>query len=103
VHINLSRKTQQNTITSPELLAQVNAENTRLLEDFVTYMRSVQRSDRTINGYINDIHIFFVWNLLNNKNKFFVEITKRDIIAYQNWLISTNKNSPSRVRRLNPL
>lgn len=96
----MSRKTQQNDITSPELLAQVNAENIRLLEDFVTYMMSVQRSDRTIKGYINDIRIFFVWNLLNNKNKFFIEITKRDIIAYQNWLISTNKNSPSRVRRL---
>lgn len=96
----MSRKTQQNSITNPELLKQVNEENIRLLNDFVTYMRSVQRSDRTINGYINDIQIFYVWNLQNNKNKFFVDITKRDIIAYQNWLISTNKNSPSRVRRL---
>jgi len=96
----MSRKTQQNTITSPELLKQVNEENIRLLNDFVTYMKSVQRSDRTIQGYISDIHIFFVWNLQNNKNKFFVDITKRDIISYQNWLVSNNKNSPARVRRL---
>lgn len=96
----MARKTQQNDITNPELLKQVNSENTRLLDDFVTYLRSIQRSDRTISGYINDIQIFFVWNLQHNKNKFFIEVSKRDIISYQNWLINTNKNSPARVRRL---
>lgn len=79
---------------------QVNPENQRLKQDFIAYLQSIQRSPKTINGYSNDIDIFFVWNLLHNKNKFFPEITKRDYSAYQYWLINENKNSPARVRRL---
>ena len=33
-------------------------------------------------------------------NKYFPEISKRDIISYQNWLLRNNENSPARVRRL---
>lgn len=96
----MGRETQQNDITSPELLKQVNPENTRLLEDFIIYLKSIQRSNLTILGYKNDIEIFFVWNLLNNENKFFIELSKRDLISYQNYLITENKNSPARVRRM---
>lgn len=96
----MPRKTKQNDITSPELLAQVNPENMRLKQDFIAYLQSVQRSPKTIAGYSNDIDIFWVWNLLNNGNKFFPKITKRDYAAYQHWLINENGNSPSRVRRL---
>jgi integrase len=96
----MGRPTKQNKITSPELLDKINPENKRLLDDFLTYLKSIQRSDTTILSYKNDLEIFFVWNLLNNNNKEFVKISKRDIIAYQNWLINTNGNSPARVRRL---
>lgn len=96
----MGRKTQQNKITSPELLEQVNSKNTRLLNDFIDYLKSVQRSENTIKSYKNDIEIFFVWNLQNNNDKFFVDIAKRDIISYQNWLLNNNGNSPARVRRL---
>ena len=96
----MSRATKMNSITSPELLAQVNPKNTSLLNDFVDYMRSVQRSEKTISGYVGDIQIFFVWNLQFNDNKFYVDVTKRNIVSYQNWLLNTNKNSPARVRRL---
>jgi len=96
----LGRKTQQNSITSEELIKQVNPENLRLIEDYTTYMKSIQRSENTIKSYLNDLYIFFCWNLQNNSNKFFINISKRDIISYQNWLINTNKNSPARVRRL---
>lgn len=96
----MPRKTKQNDITSAELLAQVNPDNKQLLLDFVDYLRSVQRSETTINGYINDIEIAFVWNLRSNKNKFFVEWTKRNIVSLQNWMIYDLENSPSRVRRV---
>ena len=96
----MSRKTKQNKITTPELLEQVNPENKRLMDDYLTYLHSIQRSPQTINGYRNDLEIFFVWCLQNAGNKFFVDITKRDIVAYQNWLINNNENSPARVRRL---
>lgn len=96
----MSRKTKMNSITSPELIAQINPENMRLKNDFLEYLKSVQRSPGTIAGYSNDLDIFFVWVLQNARNKFFVNVTKRDIIAYQSWLINSNENSPARVRRL---
>lgn len=96
----MARKTQQNDITSEELLKQVNPKNIRLKKDFITYLKSIQRRPSTINGYSNDIDIFFVWNLQNNDNKFFVELSKRDLIAYQGYLDNNNKNSPARIRRL---
>ena len=96
----MSRKTKMNSITSPELIAQINPENMRLKNDFLEYLKSVQRSPGTIAGYSNDLDIFFVWVLKNARNKFFVDISKRDLVAYQNWLINENQNSSSRVRRL---
>lgn len=96
----MGRKTKMNMITSPELLKQVNPENTELLDEFVNYLKSIQRSDTTIAGYVNDIQIAFVWCLQNNNNKFFVDWTKRNIVAYQNWLLNSNENSPARIKRL---
>jgi integrase len=96
----LARKTQQNDITSEALLAQVNPKNIRLKKDFITYLKSIQRRPSTIKGYSSDIDIFFVWNLQNNDNKFFVELSKRDLISYQGYLDNNNKNSPARIRRL---
>lgn len=96
----MPRKTKHNDITSPELLSQVNQDNMRLKQDFISYMQSVQRSPKTISGYSNDLDIFFVWNLQYNGNKFFPKISKRDYAAYQHWLINENENSPARVRRL---
>lgn len=96
----MGRKTKLNCITSPELLAQVNPKNTELMNDFLEYMRSVDKSPKTIDAYRSDLEIAMVWNLQNNGNKFFIDWTKRNIVAYQNWLINTNGNSPARVRRL---
>lgn len=96
----MGRKTKMNSITSPELLAQVNPQNMQLLEDFKDYLRSLQRSEATINGYDSDIQIAWVWNLKHNNNTFFCDWTKRQIIKYQNWLINENENSPARIKRL---
>ena len=96
----MSRKTKMNSITSPELLAQVNRNNIRLKEDFLDYLASVGRSDGTIRGYDNDLDIFFVWVLRELDNKDFKDITKRELIRFQNWLVNENENSPARVRRI---
>ena len=98
--LRVGRNTKMSTITSEELLKQVNPENTELLRDFLDYLRSVQRSETTIRGYENDIQIAWVWCLQNNNNVFFVNWTKRNVVAYQNWLLNTNENSPARIRRL---
>lgn len=96
----MGRKTKQNKITSPELLAQVNKENLRIIDDFLAYLRSVQRSEETIAGYKSDLRIFFVWALNNADNKTFCNINKRDIARFQAYMDGENENSPSRIRRL---
>ena len=96
----MARKTKMNNITTPELLAQVNPQNTELLHDFLEYLRSVQRSETTVAGYENDIQIAWVWCLQHNNNAFYVDWTKRQVVKYQNWLLNENENSPARVKRL---
>ena len=96
----MPRKTKMNDLTSPELLAKVNPENIRLKKDFLSYLQSVQRSTGTIKGYDNDLDIFFVYCYENLGNKKFVDVSKRDLVSFQNWLINENGNSPSRVRRI---
>lgn len=96
----MPRKTKMNDLTSPELVAKVNPDNLQLKNDFLEYLRSVQRSPGTIRGYENDLDIFFVFCMQRLGDKNFAKITKRDLVAFQNWLINENGNSPSRVRRI---
>lgn len=96
----MPRKTRQNDITSPELLSQINQRNMRLKRDFLDYLRSIQRSPKTIDGYDNDLDIMLTWNHQFNSDKDFIKISKRDWTSFQSWLINTNGNSPARVRRI---
>ena len=96
----MARKTKNNSITSPELLAQVNPENRTLKQDFLDYLQSLDRSPGTISGYSNDLDILNVWILQNAENKKFANLTKREIVRFQNWLVNENGNSPARVRRI---
>lgn len=96
----MGRMTTKKKLTSPELLEQVCQENKDIKRDFLSYLKSTQHSQGTIDSYANDIDIWCVWNLQQNWNKPFTEMTKRNLIAYQNWLIYDNGNSPARVKRL---
>lgn len=96
----MPRKTKMNDLTSPELVSKVNPSNLRLKEDFLDYLKSVQRSPGTIHGYNNDLDIFFVYCMTHLGNKDFANVSKRDLVSFQNWLINENGNSPSRVRRI---
>ena len=96
----MPRKTKMNDLTSQELVSKINPENIRLKKDFLNYLQSLQRSAGTIRGYENDLDIFFVYCMKNLGNKNFVDVSKRDLVSFQNWLINENGNSPSRVRRI---
>lgn len=96
----MARKTKRNSLTSPEMIAQINKENAMLISDFMDYLKSIQRSDTTISVYKNDLEIAFVWGLRYNGDKPFPSWTKREIVRFQNWLVNENGNSPARVRRL---
>lgn len=96
----MGRSTVYNSITSPEKMKEVNEENIQLGEDFLEYLSSIARSKGTIAGYKNDLDIFWCWNLEHNKNKFFVDLTKRDVVKFQNHALNEWRWSPSRVRRV---
>ena len=95
----MGRKTNQCLETTPEKIEQINPENIQLLNDFMTYLRSVDRSELTINVYENDLLIFFCWIVDNAKHKFFTEVNKRAIMMFQNYALQQGC-SASRVRHL---
>ena len=94
------RKTVYNSISSPEKLAKVNPENIQLGTDFLEYLTSIDRSKSTVDAYRNDLNIFWCWNLDNNNNKFFIDLSKREIAKYQNYCLNTLGWSPARMRRV---
>ena len=95
-----SRTTVYNQISSPEKLEKVNPENIQLGNDFLEYLTSIDRSKTTVNAYRNDLNIFWCWCLDYNKNKFFVDLSKREIIKFQNHCLNEWQWSPARVRRV---
>lgn len=96
----MGRTTVYNNITSEESIAQILPENKELMEDFLDYLKSVDRSPRTIEQYKADLKIFFVYNLEHNKNKRFTEITKREFARFQSHALEEWGWSPKRIRRV---
>lgn len=92
------RTTVYNNITSPEKMSQVNPDNLELEKDFLEYLSSIDRSKGTLKQYQANLHIFWCWNLEYNKNKFFVDLTKREIAKFQNHAINIWGWSPKRTR-----
>lgn len=87
-------------LVTEELWDKVNLENKSLLEEFLEYKRSTGKSEETIYQYSSMLKVFFVWLLEHAKNKFFVDITKRDLIKFQGYCLNTLGHSPNRVRTM---
>ena len=96
----MARTTVYNKITTPEKIQQILPENKTLLQDFLVYLQSIDRSASTIKQYKSDIEIFFVYNLEYNNNKDFTKLSKRDVIKFQNHMISEWNWSPNRIKRV---
>ena len=92
------RSTVYNSITSKEKLEQVNPDNLELQKDYIEHLRAVDRAKTTIYQYGQNLNVFWCWNLEFNNNKFFVELTKREISKFQNHAINVWGWSPRRVR-----
>ena len=92
------RSTVYNHIVSDEKLKQVNPDNLELQNDFLEYLSSIGRSKGTIYQYGRNLQIFWVWNLDYNKNKFFVDLKKREFAKFQSHVINEWGWSPKRVR-----
>ena len=96
----MSRETKHNEHFSEVIWESVNKENKYLLDEFISYLNSIDRADTTIFQYEKDLKGFFCWYYENCKDKEFYDIKKRDIIRYQNYLLNELGLSPSRIRRL---
>lgn len=96
----MARETKHNKLGIDDKRPLFNKDNVQLLEEFVVYLQSIGRSELSIKGYINDIEMFFVYNLEKNKNKFFVDLTKKDIMFYQNYCMNVLKVGSARYRRM---
>ena len=96
----IGRSTIYNNLTSPEEWANVSAFNKKLLKDFLNYCVSVNRSNETIKQYEAQLRIFFVWNEKENGGKDFVDVKKRDFIAFFGWGSLELGWSPNRLAAL---
>ena len=92
------RSTVYNKITSPIKLEEVNPKNKELQEEFLEYLDTIGRAKSTIMQYEQMLNVFFVWNMENNKNKYFIDLNKRDFMKFQNYGINEYGWSPARVR-----
>lgn len=95
----MPRKTKRNKITSYAKNAMINKKNMELKEDFLLYLKSIQRSPGTIKGYDSDLNIVFTYILDNLDNKEFKKLSKRDLIRLQNWMVGEELSS-ARIRRI---
>lgn len=93
----MSRETVYNKIFTEEDWNIVNKNNKILLDDFVDYKKSSNKSPDTIIQYYNALRIFFIWNLNNNDNKFYIDLKKREVIRFFNYVISDLKASSNRM------
>ncbi len=92
------RSTVYNEITSDEKMKNVNPENLELEKDFLEYLEATDKASNTIRQYTSNLHIIWCWSLEYNKNKAFVDFTKREITKFQNHALNVWGWSPRRLR-----
>jgi integrase len=95
----MPRETFKKIITSPETWEQVNKKNKRLMEQFLRE-KNTRSSDTTINGYESDLKIFFTWNLLNNEDKFFIDIKKLELAEFFSYVTNELRWGSARFSRM---
>lgn len=94
----MSRKTVYNgNLTSN--WENVSRENKQLVKDFISYLKSCDKSPQTIYQYGEWLKVFFSWNYAENEDKFFVNLKKRDFVNYFGYLRDLGL-SPNRIASL---
>lgn len=95
----MARKTYKKIITSKELKAQINPKNLKMIDRYLKE-KNMKCSDETIKGYRSDLNIFFTWNLLENENKFFVDVKKIELSDFFSYGVEELRWSPKRFGRI---
>ena len=95
----MGRQTNFVLNTTQEDIDNILPENKELMEDFINYLESTDHAKTSLKVYKNNMEIFFVYLLKHAKNKDFVNIKKRDILNFQNYMIK-NGLSSSRIKNI---
>lgn len=95
----MPRKTFKKIITTPEILAEINPKNKKLMESYLKHKNTIC-SDLTVKNYRSDLNIFFAWNVLENDNKFFINVKKRQLAEFFGYCVNDLKWSTSRYARM---
>lgn len=96
----MGRTTVYNNITSPEKINQCNKWNIDLGDEFIDYLKSIDRAESTVSQYLSDLNIFWCWNYEFNNDKKFISISKREFAKFQNHCLNEWGWSPKRIRRV---
>lgn len=83
--MEVKRTTVYNQLVTQEEWKSVAISNKGLLNDFVRYCKSNDKSPNTTHQYEQQLRIFFTWNYRENFNKTFPNIKKRDFVNFFGW------------------
>lgn len=93
------RETFRKVITSPELIAQINPENAKLVDRFLKNF-ATKRSPNSVVSYRSNLNIFFCWNILYNNNEFFINIKKIDLLDFFDFCVTELKWGSNRYAQM---
>jgi len=94
-----NRETYRKVITNQELIEQINPDNKKLMDRFLKNF-ATKRSPKTVIVYQSNLNIFFVWNLLENDNLFFVDIKKRHLMDFFDYCVTELKWNSNRYANM---
>ena len=92
-----NREKVYNKLYTEEKWENVNKDNKDLVKDFIDYCKSTDKSLETIKQYTSTLNFVMCYILDFCKNKNFTDLTKRDIIAMQNYFINDCGLSSARI------
>ncbi|HFD2033416.1 TPA: tyrosine-type recombinase/integrase [Clostridium perfringens] len=95
----MARKTFRKVIVTPEIIEEINPKNKKLVKRFLKE-KNTRCSDKTIKGYTSDLNIFFCWNVLENDNKFFVDLKKIELADFFSYAVEELKWGSARFSRM---
>lgn len=95
----MARKTEKVFNTSEEEIQKILPENLELIDDFINYLESTDHAKTSLVVYRNNLNIFFLYLEKFAKNKDFVNIKKRDILNFQNYMVK-NELSSARIKNI---
>lgn len=75
----------------------VNKDNKDLVKDFIEYCQSTDKSSETVKQYTFTLKFVMCYIHDYCKNKHFTDLTKREIISLQNFLLNDCGLSPARI------